>query len=236
MATVPVRIPAADGGDFEAWLATPASGRGPGMVVLAEVYNANPWARSVAERFAAAGYVAIVPDLYWRQEPGVYLPYTPEGRERARTFGQAMDMPHFVADLAACAAWLRRRPDCSGRVGATGFCLGGKLVWVGLADRAVDAGVAYYASGIEPHLDKGARIDLPLLMHFGSLDHRLPPELYRRVCERLAGKPHASTFWYEGADHGFNRDGHPPYHPEAAALAWKRSLAFFARHLGGAAS
>jgi len=236
MGTTPVRIPARDGGDFEAWLATPPSGRGPGMVVLPEVYNANPWARSVAERYAAQGYVTIVPDIYWRLEPGQYMAYTPEGQQRARGFGAAMNLPLFVEDLKACADWLRPRPDCTGRIGSVGFCLGGKLVWLGLAHQAIDAGVAYYASGIEPHLDAGKNINRPLMMHFGSLDHRLPPELYKKVCERLEGKPDTSTFWYEGADHGFNRDGHPPYHPEAAALAWQRSVDFFRQHLQGKVS
>ena len=100
MTTEPVRILAKDGGDFEAWLAGPPSGRGPGLIVLAEIYNANHWARSVADRYAAQGYVAIVPDLYWRQQPGVYLSYTPEGQQRGRALGAAMDLLLFIE---ACA-------------------------------------------------------------------------------------------------------------------------------------
>lgn len=236
MAATSVRIRAKDGGDFEGWLATPPSGRGPGLVILAEIYNANPWVRSVAERYAAAGYVAIAPDLYWRQQPGVYLPYTPEGQQRGRELGAAMDLPKFVDDLRACADWLRQRSDCSGRVGTVGFCLGGKLVWLGLSQQAVDAGIAYYAVQLADHLDAAKTITAPMMMHFGSLDHRVPPELYERIRASLAGKPHAHTYWYEGADHGFDRDGYPPYHPEAATLARQRSLEFLARHLGGQAT
>ena len=85
MTATSVRIRAKDGGDFEAWLAVPATtGRGPGLIVLAEIYNANPWVRSVVDRYAAEGYVVIAPDLYWRQAPGAYLPYTPEGQQRGR--------------------------------------------------------------------------------------------------------------------------------------------------------
>jgi len=231
MSTVPVQICANDGGDFEAWLATPGSGRGPGMVVLSEVYNANHWARSVADLYAAEGYVVIVPDLYWRQEPGQYLPYTQEGQQRARALGAAMALPLFIQDLHACADWLRKRPDCTGRIGTLGFCFGGRLAWLGLSHHAVDVGVAYYATGLADSLDDAKTIDGPLMMHFGSLDYRVPPDLYEKIRGSLAGKPHTHTYWYEGADHGFNRDGYPPYHPEAAALARQRSLDFFKQHL-----
>ena len=80
-----VRICASDGGDFEAWLAVPPSGQGPGLILPGEIYNANHWVRSVADRYAAEGYAVIAPDLYWRQEPGQYLSYTPEGQQRGRT-------------------------------------------------------------------------------------------------------------------------------------------------------
>jgi len=235
MTTEAVRIRARDGGNIEAWLASPPSGRGPGLIVLAEIYNANDWARSVADRYAAQGYVAIVPDLYWRQQPGVYLPYTPEGQQRGRAMGAAMDLPLFIEDLRACADWLKQRSDCSGRIGSVGFCLGGKLVWLGMSHHAIDAGVAYYAVQLADHLDAAKTIEGPLMMHFGALDHRVPPDLYERVRGSLAGKPFAETYWYEGADHGFDRDGYPPYHPEAAALARRRTLDFLGQHLGGKA-
>jgi carboxymethylenebutenolidase len=236
MTTVAVSIPARDGGNFEAWLAAPASGRGAGLIILAEIYNANDWVRSVAERYAAQGFVTIAPDLYWRQQRGVYLPYTPEGQQQGRAMGAAMDLPLFIEDLHACTHWLRQRSDCTGRVGTVGFCLGGKLVWVGLSQHAVDAGVAYYAVQLADHLDAAKTIDGPLMMHFGSLDHRVPPDLYETIRGRLAGKPNAQTYWYEGADHGFDRDGYPPYHADAATLARQRTLDFLGQHLGGPAS
>jgi carboxymethylenebutenolidase len=73
------------------------------------------------------------------------------------------------------------------------------------------------------------------MMHFGSLDHRVPPDLYETIRTRLAGKPNAQTYWYEGADHGFNRDGYPPYHADAASLARQRTLDFLGQHLKGVA-
>lgn len=233
MTATAVSIRARDGGEFEAWLALPAAARGPGLIVLAEIYNANPWVRSVADRYAEQGYVVLAPDLYWRQTRSAYLPYTPEGQQRGRELAAAMDLGKFVEDLGTCADWLRQRSDCTGRIGAVGFCLGGKLVWIGMSKHMVDAGVAYYAVQLGEHLDAAKTIDAPLMMHFGSLDYRVPPDLYETIRASLAGKPHAHTYWYEGADHGFNRDGYPPYHPEAAALARNRTLEFLARHLKG---
>jgi carboxymethylenebutenolidase len=147
-----------------------------------------------------------------------------------------MDLDEFIEDMHACTAWLRQRPECNGRIGTVGFCLGGKLVWLAMSQRAADAGVAYYAVQLGDHLDAARTIDGPLMMHFGSLDHRVPPELYERIRGALSGKAHACTFWYEGADHGFARDGYPPYHPEAAKLARERTLAFLRQHLGAKTS
>jgi len=227
-----VNIQAKAGGEFEAWLAIPESGRGPGLILLGEIYNANQWVRSVAARYAAEGYLVLAPDLYWRQEPRQYLPYTPEGQQRGRALGAAMDLPLFIEDLRTCADWLRRRPDCMGHIGTIGFCLGGKLVWLGLSHHVVDAGVAYYPVQLADHLDDAKTIDGPLMMHFGSLDHRVPRDLYERICGSLVSKPHAYTYWYEGADHGFARDGYSPHHPAAAALAGQRTLDFLRQHLG----
>jgi len=233
MTATSVRIPARDGGSFEAWLSTPPSGRGPGLVLLAEIYNANHWVRGVCDRYAEQGYVVMAPDLYWRQSPGKYLDYTPEDQQLGRALATEMDLGLFVEDLKACADWLRARPDCTGRIGTVGYCLGGKLVWIGLAHQAVDAGVAYYAVQLADFLDDAKRIDAPIMMHFGSLDHRVPPDLYAKIKAGLAGKADASTYWYEGADHGFDRNGYPPHHPEASGLAGQRTRDFLAKHLKG---
>ncbi len=233
MTATSVRIPARDGGSFEGWLSTPPSGRGPGLILLAEIYNANHWVRGVCDRYAEQGYVVMAPDLYWRQAPGQYLDYTPEDQQRGRALATEMDLNLFVDDLKASADWLRARPDCTGKIGTVGYCLGGKLVWIGLAHQAVDAGVAYYAVQLADFLDDAKRIDAPIMMHFGSLDHRVPPDLYDKIKASLVGKPQASTFWYEGADHGFDRNGYPPHHPEASGLAGQRTRDFLAQHLKG---
>lgn len=228
-----VRIPANDGGTFEGWLSAPPSGRHPGIVLLAEVYNANHWARQVCDRYAQQGYLVLAPDLYWRQSPGQYLDYTPEDQLRGRAFAAATDLNRFVDDLEACASWLRRRSDCTGRIGTVGYCFGGRLAWIGLEHGTHDAAVAYYAVQMADHLHSAPAIRSPIMMHFGSLDHRAPRDLYDKIKAGLTGNPYASTFWYEGADHGFDRNGYPPYHPEAAALAGERTRDFLARHLKG---
>ena len=221
------------GGRAEAYLARPeGDGPWPGLVVLPEIYNANAWVRAVADGWAAEGFLALAPDIYWRQEPGRYLEYTPEGQVAARALGYAMDLDAFSADMAAYVGALRAMEGCSGRVGTLGFCLGGKLVYLACARGLVEAGVAYYAVQLDRHLDEAAGLARPLLLHFAELDAHVPPGTVAQVRAALAAKPEAEIHLYEGADHGFNRFGYPPHHEASAALALERSRAFLRLHLG----
>lgn len=228
-----VRIQAKDGsGSFEAYLAAPKGGKGPGLIILPEIYNSNHWVREVADGYAERGFVCLAPDVYWRQQPGVYLQYNPEDQKRGRDLHAKFDHAKFGEDLQSGVDWLRARPDCNGKVGAVGYCLGGKLVYLGMAWHIIDAGSAYYAVQLDQFYEEAKKIDGPMTMHFGSLDYRVPPEMYRTLCEKLAHDKLCEMYWYEGADHGFNRFGYAPYHPEAAKLALDRTLAQFATHLG----
>ncbi len=226
-------IDMADGRQSEGYLARPeGAGPWPGVVILAEIYNANDWVRAVADGYAERGYLALAPDLYWRQDPGRYFEYTPEGQAEGRALGFAMDLDAFTGDMADYARALRADNDCSGRVGTVGFCLGGKLVYLACARDLVDAGVAYYGVQLDQHLDEAPGLARPLLMHFAELDGHVPLDTVDAVRAALAGKPAVDIHLYEGADHGFNRFGYPPFHEAAAALALERTHAFLGAHLG----
>jgi carboxymethylenebutenolidase len=108
-----IQITAADGGRFASYLALPSRAPAPGLVVLPEVFNTNPHIRSVADGYAAEGFVVMAPDVYWRQEAGCYGSYTDEGRAKAQSLRARLDTDQFARDLGDVIAALRARPDCT---------------------------------------------------------------------------------------------------------------------------
>ena len=161
-----IRLTASDGGQFAAYLALPARLPAPALVVLPEVFNTNPHIRSVADGYAADGFVALAPDVFWRQEAACYLAYTDEGRAKARALWAELDTDQFARDLGDIVASLRARPDCTGKVGVMGFCLGGKFAYLASTRLPVDAAVSYYGVQIDQHLDEAGKRGCPILMHF----------------------------------------------------------------------
>jgi len=125
-----VTIKSSDGGEFDAYLAMPASGYGPGIVVLQEIFGVNSHLRSIADWYAAHGFVALCPDLFWRIERGVELTDRGDDWNRAVEFYLKLDEAKAIADSAAAADFLRKHSSCSGRVGAVGFCMGGSLAYL----------------------------------------------------------------------------------------------------------
>src|SRR5471030_2720843 len=124
-------ITAHDGGTFNAYLAKPEKGSGPGIVLLQEIFGINSYIRDVADYYAEEGYVVIAPDLFWRLEPGVELNETQ--LEKAFALYQKFDVPKAIEDITASVATLRSQPECVGKVGALGFCLGGALAYLSAA-------------------------------------------------------------------------------------------------------
>ena len=126
-----VTIRAADGGSFKAYLATPKGAKGPGIVLIQEIFGVNKVMRDLADGFAAAGYVVLCPDLFWRQEPGVDITDQSKAEwDKAFSLYQGFNVDKGVDDLKATLAALRQHPACSGKVGSVGYCLGGKLAYL----------------------------------------------------------------------------------------------------------
>ncbi|MCW5748162.1 MAG: dienelactone hydrolase family protein [Alphaproteobacteria bacterium] len=220
-----IRITAADGGSFAAWLALPARTPAPGLVLLPEVFNTNPHIRSVADGYAAEGFVVLAPDVYWRQEPGAYQAYTDEGRAKSQALRARLDTDQFARDLGDVVAALRARQDCTGKVGMMGFCLGGKFAWLAATRLPIDAAVSYYGVQIDQHLDEAERLGCPILMHFAENDPHVPAATVAAIRARVGTWPNVTIHVYGGAEHGFNRIGYPPYHEASARLARERTLA-----------
>ncbi|MFN3417419.1 MAG: dienelactone hydrolase family protein [Caldimonas sp.] len=217
-------------GPQAAYLALPPAGRGPGLVLFQEIFGVNAHIRAVAEQYALAGYVVLAPDVFWRQAPRVELGYEGADLQRARELLAGADRQQLVGDVAAVVDALRRRPEVTGRVGALGYCMGGRLAYLAAATTDVDAAVAYYGGGIQDQLDLAGRVRCPLLLHYGQTDAHIPPEAVERVRQALAPS-RAQVHVYPGAGHGFNCWARGTYHPPSAALALARSLALFATTL-----
>jgi carboxymethylenebutenolidase len=228
-----IAIKARDGGSFGGYLATPASGSGPGVIVLQEIFGVSAHIRSVVDRWAEEGYVALAPDLFWRIKPGVDLGFSPEDVKTARDLGARFDVDQGVHDIADAIAALKARPEFKGKVGAVGYCLGGRLAFLAAARLGVDAAISYYGTRMDGHLDEVKSVRCPIMFHFGSKDAAVPPETRDKIRAAFSGHDDAEFYVYAGAGHAFNNDRRvEAYDPFAAQLARSRSIGLFRRTLG----
>jgi len=229
-----IKIKAFDGGEFDGYLALPASGYGPGIVVLQEIFGINQYLRDVAEWYAAHGFVALVPDLFWRIQPGIELTDKGDDWKRAIELYQQIDEAKAVEDAAATLEFLRKHPACSGRAGALGFCMGGNLAYLLSVRYRPDCAVGYYGVSIEKSLDEAKNLNNPLLLHIGGQDKFCPPEAQAQIHAALDANPLVAIHDYPDMDHAFARSGGEHYDAAAAELANLRSLEFLVSHLAGA--
>ncbi|MBM3570894.1 MAG: zinc-binding dehydrogenase, partial [Alphaproteobacteria bacterium] len=227
-----ITIAAADGGQFSAYLATPPAAKGPGIVLIQEIFGVNKVMRDLADGLAAQGYFVLCPDLFWRKQPGIQLTDQTDA-EWARAFElyKAFDEAKGVQDLIATLDHLRRLPGCSGRVGTVGYCLGGKLAYLMATRSSADCNVSYYGVGIETALGEAAKIAKPLLLHIAAGDQFVPPAARAQIKTGLKRNKHAALHVYAGVDHAFCRIGGKHFNAAAAELANRRTGEFFATHL-----
>jgi len=228
-----VQIKAADGGTFSAYLAEPkGTAKAPGMIVIQEIFGINGNIRAICDAAAAEGYVAIAPDLFWRQTPGVQLDSnTKEGWAEAMKLYQGFSETKGVDDLIAAMAWLREQPRVSNKVGCVGYCLGGKLAYLMSTRSDVDAAVGYYGVAIEGSIGEAGAITEPLMLHLAEKDGFSSPEALKQVQDGLAPIALATVHVYPGQDHAFARKGGEHYDAAAAKLADGRTERFFANYL-----
>ena len=226
-----IDIKAPDGGAFQGFLAVPEGGGGGGVIVLQEIFGINYFMRETCHRLAAQGYMALCPDLFWRQAPGIELSDMAEGDwGRAFALYQGFDMDQGVADAGAALEQLRGRQGCSGKVGAVGYCLGGMLAYLVAARTKADASVGYYGVGIQDSLNEAANISGPHMMHIAELDQFVPPEAQSAIKQGLAANTSVTIHSYQNADHAFARTGGEHFDAACAEQANARSSEFFAQH------
>lgn len=223
-----VTFPGADGRETGGYLVVPADAPAPrgGVVVVHENRGLNPHIEDIARRVALGGFNALAVDFL---SP---LGGTPTDEDRARELIGQLDAAGVVADAAGAIAFLRAREDSNGKVGIVGFCWGGGVVGrVATAQPDLDAGVVFY--GIQPPAEQVAAIRAPLLLHYAGQDERINAGIPAfEEALKSAGKTYTLHI-YEGTQHAFNNDtSEARYDPDAAALAWDRTMAFFAEQLG----
>jgi carboxymethylenebutenolidase len=213
---------ARDGHSFQAWLVPPQGAPRGAVVVLQEVFGLNRHIRSVANDFAAEGYLAIAPALFDRVRRGIELGYGPDDVRQGVGYMLQVSEQQLLADIAASIAVVRH----AGRVGAVGFCWGGLCAWLAARQLQVACAVAYYGGRIAGHLDKVPT--RPVMYHFGEADPHIPPG----EVEQIRAAHPDGVFHLYPAGHGFNCPERADFHAASARLARERTLAFLAEHLG----
>lgn len=211
------------------WL--PAAGRGPGMLLFQEIFGISPYVERRAAELAAAGYVVLAPEFYWRH--GISgIANGPDMLGEGLAALQQLDWDAAVRDGLAAHAWLRSRPEVTDTTGYVGFCFGGGLAFAvaAQADPKPDALVSYYGSALPNLLDLAPQVPMPSLHHFGDEDAYIDRETVERIRSAVAG-PDVEFYTYPGADHAFDNADFVTYHPEASTIAWGLTLKFLDTHL-----
>lgn len=224
-----------EGDQFDAYCAVPDSETGPGVLLFQEVFGINDNIRELADRLAGAGYVTLAPDMFWRIERR-FERKDESGLGDAFAIVQKLDFEKAADDVRATHSHLAGMAECTGKIGAVGFCLGGALAFMAatqsrVAGRGIDAAVCYYGSAINDMLDRVGGLECPSMYHYGSLDTFITPEKIDQVEAALQVRSGVEFHRY-AAGHAFSNWDAPSMYNEAAANeAWTRTLDFFARHL-----
>ena len=218
---------------FSAYAAEPEGAPRAAIIVIQEIFGVNEGIRRKCDRWAALGYLAVAPDLFWRLQPGVELDHDVESefKEALNLLGR-FDQDLGISDIEAVIRSARARLDTGGKVGAVGYCLGGRLAFMTAARTDIDASVAYYGVGLDGLLHEKHAISRPLMLHIAGADHFVPEDAQRKIHAGLDDHARVTIHDYPGEDHGFAAEMGNRRSEEAARLADSRTEAFFAEHVG----
>jgi carboxymethylenebutenolidase len=226
-----VTVPTEDG-EMPAHLWVPESGTGPGLLLLQEIFGVSGYIQRRGADLAEAGYAVLAPELYWRLDAGALDERAPGAMEEAVGRAQRLDWETTVQDAVTALRHLRGRAGVRGGTGVIGFCFGGGLAFNVAAVEDPDVLVSYYGSAIPDLLDLAEDVTTPSLHHFGLADSYIDRATVDRIRAAVTtDNTDAELVTYEGADHAFDNSDFVLYHPEASALAWKRTLDFLDREL-----
>jgi len=229
-----ITIPASDGsGSFAAYLAMPKQVPAGAVVMIQEIFGVNHAMRALSDWVADMGFIAVCPDLFWRQEPGIQITdATKEEWDRAFALMNGFDQAKGIEDLKATLAAARTLPGCNGKAATMGFCLGGRLAFMMATQSDADCNISYYGVGIDQLLGDKSKITRPLLMHVAEKDRFVPEAARKKMQAELAGNSQVALHVYPGVDHAFARMGGHSWDGRAATIANGRTAELLARCLG----
>ena len=223
-----IDLTAKDGFTFPAYVAEPAGKPKGAVVVVQEIFGVNSHIRSVADGYAAEGYLAVAPATFHRVQQGVELGYSEDDMKNGfglKTAVEALPAPGVLQDLQAAVDYASK----AGKVGIVGYCWGGLLTWRAAAEvSGLAAAAPYYGGGMTTPEESARKPKVPVLVHFGNNDHWIPLDT---VDDFKKAHPEVEVHVYE-CGHGFNCDQRGSYDATAAKLARERTLAFFGKHVG----
>ena len=231
-----MQVASFDGHRIGAFLHRPAAAPAPGLVMIPEIFGINLPLRELAARYATEGFAVLALDIFSRMERDVDLDYDEDGHAKGRALHKAFDYAAGVSDLQAAISFLRVRPECNGKVGVVGFCLGGTMAYLAAARTDAEAAVGYYGTRIHLFTADAKTISRPLILHFGELDHTTPPELLQgQILPAVAGNPNVQAYVYPKMVHAFANHRRPDTYDEAVTrVADARTFAHFRKWLNPA--
>src|SRR3984893_16930527 len=219
-------------GAFGAYIARSKALPAPAVVVLHEVFGVNADIRKTCDELADQGFIAVAPDLFWRQEPGVDLSVTsePDWQHGLRLY-QAYDRDAGAKDVKDTANVVAKLPGCTGKVAVLGYCLGGLMTFLTAVRYGADAAVVYHGGDTEKYLGEADGFDAPLLMHLAEEDEFISKAAPAEIKTALANKSNATVYSNPGQCHAFSRRNGAHFDAVAAALANSRTSEFLNRQL-----
>ncbi|MDE1468134.1 dienelactone hydrolase family protein [Aurantiacibacter sp. D1-12] len=216
---------------FSAYVARPDGQAKAAVIVIQEIFGVNAGIRQKCDKLAANGYIAIAPDLFWRLQPGIELdPDVETEFQQALGWMGKFNQDQGVRDIQATINFAREQSRGK-KVGAVGYCLGGRLAFMTAARTDIDASVGYYAVGVDGLLGEKEAIANPLMLHIPTEDGFVPAEVQKVMHDALDDHTKVTLHDYEGLDHGFATEIGQRRDETAANLADSRTSAFFAEHL-----
>ena len=219
------------GGTFLAYIARPKTLPAPAVVVLQELFGVNADIRKHCDELAEQGYLAVAPDLYWRQEPGIDLNVTSQADwDHGLRLYQAYDRDAGVKDIKDTIDAVRNLQECNGKIALLGYCLGALMVFMtAVRNDGIDAAIWYHGADTDKYLGEVDGLHAPILMHLAEEDEFISKAAQAKIKTALATRPNATVYSYPGQSHAFSRHNGKHYNAAAAHLANGRTSEFLNR-------